>query len=275
MGLRINTNIASINAQRNLESINQRLSDNYRRLSTGLRITSARDDPAGLAMSERLRAQVRSLTQAKRNAADGISLVRTAEGSLDEVSNILVRLRELAVQSANGTVSAKDRETLKQEFTSLVSEVDRIARSTEFNGIKLLDGSATNISLQVGYGISLEADQLNLTLSPSMSSSLGLSTVDIGSAGDNSFAISSLDQAIDNVSSLRGRFGAMENRLESTIRNLGNQVENLTAAESRIRDVDIAREAADLAKNQILQQATVAILAQANQVPQLALRLLG
>ncbi len=274
MGLRINSNIASRVAQRGLSQVTDRLAKNYRRLATGLRITSAADDAAGLAMSERLRAQVRSLQQAGRNAADGISLVRTAEGALDEVGSILLRLRELAVQSGNGTVSARDRATLDEEFQQLVSEIDRIGRSSEFNGIRLLDGSATSVAFQVGFGTGPE-DRLQAGLAPILATSLGLDVLAVTNVGGATSAMTAIDQAINDVSRVRGRFGAMQNRLESSIRYLGLQAEILTAAESRIRDVDIARETADLAKNQILQQAAISVLAQANAQPRLALQLLS
>ncbi len=274
MGLRVNTNIASINAQRNLASVNQRLSRNFQHLSTGLRIATAADDSAGLAISERLRAQIRSLAQAERNANDGVSLVQTGEGALNEVSNILVRLRELAVQASNGTVSDDDKDTLQEEFSALRSEINRIAKSTEFNGIKLLDGSTTTMSFQVGIGTDSGINQISVSLSPALSTSLGLSTVNIGSTGDTSFAITQIDSAINTVSQLRGDFGAVQNRLNSTIANLGSARENLSAAESRIRDVDVAYETAQLTRNSILQQAAISILAQANAGPQSALNLL-
>ena len=275
MGLRVNTNVTSINAQRNLASVTDRLSGNFRRLSTGLRISSAADDAAGLAISERLRSQVRSLEQAKRNANDGISMVQTAEGALNEVSSILTRLRELAVQSANGSVSNQDRNTLNEEFTSLVNEVDRIGRSTEFNGIKLLDGSSSAVSFQVGFGTTATIDTLSVSLAASLSTSLALSSLDIGSGGSTSTAITNIDSAINSVSSLRGSLGAIQNRLGSTINNLAIQTENLSSAESRIRDVDVAYETAQLTRNSILQQASISILSQANAQPQSALRLLS
>jgi flagellin len=275
MGLRVNTNLSSINAQRNLASISDSLAGNFRRLSTGLRINSAADDAAGLAISERLRAQIRSLDQASRNANDGISLVQTAEGSLNEVSSILTRLRELAVQSANGSVSGQDKDTLNEEFTSLVAEVNRIGRSSEFSGINLLDGSASAVTFQVGTGTTAGIDTISVTLSAALSTTLGLSTLDIGSTGDISLAISNIDAAINSVSGLRGSLGAVQNRLDSTISNLGVAGENLSAAESRIRDVDIAYETAQLSRNQILQEASIAVLTQANALPKAALRLLG
>jgi flagellin len=275
MGLRVNTNSASINAQRNLASVSEKLSGNFRRLSTGLRISTAADDAAGLAISERLRSQIRSLDQAKRNANDGISMVQTAEGALNEVSSILTRLRELAIQSSNGSVSNQDKETLDQEFQSLVSEVNRIGASTEFSGIKLLDGSTSSVSFQVGYGTTAGTDTLSVTLSPSLATSLSLNSLDIGSGGATTTAITNIDTAINSVSSLRGTLGAIQNRLGSTINNLAIQIENLSAAESRIRDVDVAYETAQLTRNSILQQASIAVLSQANSQPQSALQLLG
>ena len=275
MGLRVNTNVTSINAQRNLSSVTNRLGDNYRRLSTGLRISTAADDAAGLAISERLRSQVRSLEQAKRNANDGISLVQTAEGALNEVSSILTRLRELAVQASNGSVSNQDKETLDEEFQSLVNEVNRIGRSTEFNGIKLLDGSSSSVSFQVGFGTTSGIDTLAVSLSAALSTSLSLNSLDIGSGGATTTALTNIDAAINTVSSLRGSLGAVQNRLGSTINNLAIQTENLSAAESRIRDVDVAYETAQLTRNNILQQASISVLAQANAQPQSALSLIG
>jgi flagellin len=274
MGLRVNTNIASINAQRNVSQVTTRLARNYQRLSTGLRIATAADDAAGLAISERLRSQVRSLAQASRNANDGISLVQVGEGALNEVSNILVRLRELAIQSANGSSSTADKNTIREEFDSLVDEIDRIAQSTEFNGIKLLDGSASTVTFQVGINTSQGIDSLNVTLTPALTTTLGLASVDVGSGGSTTFAITQIDGAINAVSQLRGRFGSLQNRLQSTIANLGVASESLSAAESRIRDVDVAYETAELTRNNILQQASISILSQANAQPQSALTLL-
>ena len=274
MGLRVNTNIASINAQRNVASVTVRLQENFRRLSTGLRISSAADDAAGLAISERLRAQIRSLSQARRNANDGISMVQTGEGALNEVNNILVRLRELSIQASNGTTSNADRNTINEEFQSLINEINRIALSTEFNGINLLDGSSSTVNFQVGISTRQGIDSLNVTLTPALSTTLGLSSLDVGSGGDSSFAVTQIDSAINSISGLRGRFGALQNRLQSTIANLGVQAESLSAAESRIRDVDVAFETAELTRNSILQQAAISILGQANAQPQAALALL-
>ncbi|MEZ6195673.1 MAG: flagellin [Planctomycetota bacterium] len=272
MALTINTNTYSLNAQRNLSTQSAKLGKSYSRLSTGLRINSAADDAAGLAISERLRATTRSLEQAGRNANDGISLIQTAEGALDESSNILNRLRELSVQASNGTLGTQDKTTLQQEFSNLRSEIDRIANSTSFNGTNLLSGSST-ITLQVGEGTTTGTDTIDVSFTASGASSLGLASLDISSSP--SAAITAIDTAINSVSKLRGDLGAAQSRLESTTRNISNRVENLSAAESRIRDVDVAKETADLTKNSILQQAALSILAQANVQPQAALSLLG
>jgi flagellin len=274
MGLRVNSNIASLNAQRSLSQTTDRLQSNYRRLSTGLRISTAADDAAGLAISERFRAQIRSTNQAVRNAQDGISLTQTGEGALNEVSNILIRMRELSIQAANATVSSADRNTLNEEFGDLINEIDRIARSTTFNGVNLLDGTGSTLSFQVGTGTTNGIDTIQLNTSDTLASTLGLSTLDIGSAGIPSLAIAQVDDAINLVSRVRGQFGAVQNRLTATIANLQIQVENLSAAESRIRDVDVAIETASLTRNSILQQAAIAMLGQANVQPQAALQLL-
>jgi len=273
MALFINSNIPSLNAQRGLSSVTSRLQRNYMHLSTGLRIATAADDAAGLGISERLRAQIASLSQAQRNANDGVSLTQTAEGSLSEVSNILVRMRELATEAANGTVSASDKDTLNSEFSDLISEVDRIAQSADFNNVKLLDGSTASITFQVGSGVAT-TDTISVSLTSSLGSDLGITSLDISSAGSPTGAISAIDSAIDTISSTRGTLGAAQNRLLSTISNLGVSIESLSAANSRIRDVDVAAETADLTRNSILQQAAVAVLSQANLQPQTALQLL-
>ncbi len=274
MGLRVNTNIASLNAQRALARTTERLQSNFRRLSTGLRIATAADDAAGLAISERFRAQVRSTEQAVRNAQDGISLTQTGEGALNEVSSILIRLRELAVQANNATVSGQDRNTLNQEFRDLINEVDRIARSTTFNSVNLLDGSGSTLIFQVGIGTTTGIDTILLTLSNTLSSTLGLNSIDVGATGSPTSAITAIDSAINTVARVRGSFGAVQNRLNATVQNLRIQSENLSAAESRVRDVDVAAETAELTRNSILQQAAIAVLSQANVQPQIALQLL-
>ena len=274
MGLRVNSNIASLNAQRSLSQTTDKLQANFRRLSTGLRISTASDDAAGLAISERFRGQIRSTAQAIRNAQDGISLTQTGEGALNEVSSILIRMRELAIQSSNGTVSGADRTTLNEEFGDLIEEIDRIAKSTTFNGVSLLDGTGSTITFQVGVGTTAGVDTIQLSTSDTLASTLGLSSLDIGSTGFPTVAISTLDLAINSVSRVRGELGAAQNRLTTTIANLQIQSENLSAAESRIRDVDVAVETAALTRNSILQQAAISILSQANTQPQAALQLL-
>jgi flagellin len=274
MGLRINTNVASLAAQRNLAATSNRLERNYLRLSTGRRIATAADDAAGLGISARLSAQVRSLQQASRNAGDGISLVQTAEGSLNEVSSVLTRLRELAVQSANGTLQGSDQDSLQSEFSSLLAQVDQISNSTNFNGVQLLDGSSASLTLQIGPGTTTGTDTFNVSLSSTLSTDLGIDSLDIGSTGDASAAITAIDSAIDLVSSARADLGAVQNTLQGTIAAIENRVENLAAANSRIVDVDLAIETAELTKNTILQQAGLSVLAQANAKASSALVLL-
>jgi flagellin len=274
MGLTVNTNVYSINAQKNLSRVTDRLAGNYRRLSSGLRIASAADDAAGLAISERFRAQIRSLQRAQLNANDGISIVQTAEGALNEVSSMLVRMRELAIQANNGSVSGADKDSLQLEFSSLISEIDRIAQATKFNNVQLLDGTTSTMTLQVGEGITSNVDTITLSLSNLRTATLGIDSSDIGSSGSATTAITAIDTAIDTVTSARGQFGAVMNRLQATINNLGVSIENISAAESRVRDVDIAFETADLTRNSIMQQAALSILAQTNVQPQIALALL-
>lgn len=268
MGLRINTNIASLTAQRNLFGVSARLQRNYARLASGLRIATAADDAAGLGISERMRAKIRSYAAAGRNAQDGISLVQTAEGALNEVSNQLSRLRELATQSANGTLTTTDRDTLDLEFQEIKNELLRISDDTEFNGIKLLDNSN---SVNIVVGTNGGAVSVASTDLASIIASLG----DVSSLGNASDELAAIDTAIDDVSTARGALGATQNRLQSAYSSIQNARENLSAAESRIRDVDIASETADLTRNSILQQAAAAVLGQANSQAQLALSLLN
>jgi len=271
MGLRVNTNIASMTAQRNLGVVSNRLSGNFSRLSSGLRIATASDDAAGLGISERMRAQIRSFAVAGRNAQDGVSLAQTAEGALQEVGNNLTRMRELAVQAANGTLTATDRATLDTEFQELSSEIDRIASQTTFNGLNLLDGSATSLDIQVGVNA---AETVTVSLADATASTLAIGSLDTTSVANANAAIAALDTAIDSISTSRGTLGASQNRMSSAIASIANARENLAAAESRIRDVDVAMESADLTRNSILQQAAVSVLSQANAQPQLALSLL-
>jgi len=273
MGLRINTNVASLTAQRNLSNSTTALNRSLARLSSGLRITRASDDAAGLAISERFRADVRSLQQAQRNGLDGISLLQIAEGALNETSGILVRMRELAIQSANDTLGAGERTVLNNEFTDLVAEIDRIANVTEFNGVSLLDGTAPTVTFQVGIDNTAN-DQIAVAGVDGTAAGVGVAALAIDSLANAQAALGGLDLAIDDVTSLRGGFGTAQNRLESTIRSIAVAVENTQAAESRIRDVDVASETAILTRNQVLQQAGISVLAQANVSTQSALSLL-
>jgi len=276
MALTVNTNIASLNAQRNLTTTQTQLNKSLQRLSSGLRINSAADDAAGLSISEGMRSQIRSMNQAVRNANDGVSLVQTAEGALNEVSNILVRMRELATQSATGTVSSEQRAYIDNEFTQLKNEIDRISSATQFNGTNLLaNASGATVSFQVGAGATAN-DVISVTISASSASSIGVGTASVSGATGASAtaALTAIDSAITSVSNIRGTLGAIQNRLQSTINNLQVSVENLSAAESRIRDVDVASETAAMTRAQILTQAGTSILAQANQTPQSALSLL-
>jgi flagellin len=272
MGLRVNTNVAALTSQRNLSAVTGRLQGNFARLSSGLRIATAADDAAGLGISERMRGQIRSFTVASRNAQDGVSLAQTAEGALQEVSNNLSRMRELAVQASNGTLTTADRATLDTEFQALITEIDRVATQTTFNGVSLLDGTTTSLDVQVGIN---GGETISVSLSDTTATTLAINAEDVTSAANASAALTSIDTAIDSISTARGNLGAAQNRLTSAISSILNTRENLSAAESRIRDVDVAIETADLTRNSILQQAAVSVLAQANTQPQLALSLLG
>ncbi len=274
MGLRINTNVSSLNAQRSLSRATEALNTSFRRLSTGQRVATAADDAAGLAISERLRARVRSTEQAARNAQDGISLVQTAEGAMQESNSMLIRMRELAVQANNGTMSTADRDTLNAEFAALITEIDRVASATNFNTISLLDGTVASLTLQVGADTTAGVDTLNVSMTSATALALGINALNIGATGNASAAIAAIDTAINSVSQGRGNLGAVQNRLQGLISNLQVSVENLSAAESRIRDVDVAAETANLTKNSIIQQAAISVLAQANTQPQSALALL-
>ncbi len=274
MGIRINTNVSSLNTQRHLANTTTSFTKSMEKLSSGLRINRAGDDAAGLAISESLKSDIRAMDQASRNASDGISLIQTAEGSLDEVSNILLRMKELAEQSLNGTLSDTDRGYLNQEYVALQEEITRISDSVDFNGVKLLDGSGGNINIQVGIGTNA-SDRVAIALGTNRDhTTLGVtSTVD--TTGNASTSMSQIDTAIETVAGARGAFGAIQNRLEASIRNINMTSENLSAANSRIRDVDVAQETSRMTSFQILQQAGVSMLAQANQTTGLAMSLLG
>jgi flagellin len=268
MSLRINSNVEAFNAHRQLAMTSDKAAKSMERLSSGYRINRAADDAAGLAISEKLRGQIRGLSQAQRNAQDGVSLVQTAEGSLNEVHSMLQRVRELAVQYQNGTLSTSDQAAITAEAQQLSQEIERIGKTADFNGIKLLNGAGT-ISFQVGAN---DGDIIAVT-----TASLG-TTIGAPAVGNIdvtlSTSIAGIDKAITAVSSLRSSFGAVQNRLEHTLNNLATYQENLTASESRIRDVDMASEMVEFSKNQILQQAGTSMLAQANQAPQAVLSLL-
>jgi len=281
MGLRINTNTASLTAQRNLSNTTEQLQRSMARLSSGLRITRASDDAAGLAISERFRAEVRGLQQAQRNALDGISMLQIAEGALNEVSNNLIRMRELAMQAANGTLGTAEQTILNDEFQDLILEIERVADGTEFNGTKMLNDASTSITFQVGTGNTAGEDQITVSAVDAQTAS-GLSLDTLALSGADAAAgqaaaqgaLTVLDTAINTISTHRAAFGTAQNRLESTVRSIAVMVENTSAAESRIRDVDVALETANLTKNQVLQQAGISVLAQANVSSQSALALL-
>lgn len=273
--LSIVTNPESLTAQKNLSRTSRALSANFGRLSSGLRINSAGDDAAGLAISEKLKAQIRSVGQAERNANDGISLLQTAEGAMGELGGILTRMRELAAQAATGTVGPTERGFLSQEFEQLRDEIDRVATVTEFNGTKLLDGTATSaiLTFQVGIGAT-SSDRLSLGIVTVDSTALGLAAESVSTIATAQSSLGIIDSAITLLSAARADIGAVQNRMQVTIMNLQSARENLSAANSRIRDVDVADETAQLTKNNILMQAGVSVLAQANQAPSLALSLL-
>ncbi len=275
--MRIQHNIAALNSYKNLTNNNSTVGKNLEKLSSGYRINRAGDDAAGLAISEKMRAQITGLETASKNASDGISLIQTAEGAMTEVHSMLNRMVELAQQSANGTYDDDvDRNNLQMEFTALSKEIDRISSGTSFNGTKLLNGdlSSSGLTLQIGE-TSAAFNQIAVTIAKTDSATLGIDTsVGVGDQTKAAAAVSILKTAINTVSSTRGRLGATQNRLEHTINNLSVASENMTAAESRIRDVDMAKEMMSYTKNNILVQASQAMLAQANQVPQGVLQLL-
>jgi len=296
MALSILTNNASLNAQRNLSGTGRALASNFAKLSSGQRINTAGDDAAGLAISERMKSQIRSMSQAERNANDGISLLQTAEGALNENSGILIRMRELSMQSANGTLGDSERSALQTEFVQLRSEINRISEVTEFNGQKLLSGTNESFSFQVGISAeasdTISADMVKMTseeygVDPEDGETpINLKELKIGNgtdedgeeveggATDAQDALATLDKAIAATSSSRAKLGAVQNRLQVTVSNLQSANNNLSAANSRIRDVDVAEESASMTRNNILSQAGMAVLAQANQLPSMALSLL-
>jgi flagellin len=277
MALRINTNTQSIAAQRNLNLNHEAQNKSLEKLASGSRIVRAADDAAGLAISEKLKAHIRSMKQAERNANDGISLVQVAEGGMNEVGNILTRMRELSIQSASDTIGDTERGFIQKEVKGLKEEIDRIALSTEFNGRKLLDGNSEQLDIQVGIKNNPFEDRFvfNAKALTSTLASLGVSEIDNTTKEGSQKNLEMIDSAITRINENRSELGALQNRLQSTINNLGIYRENLSAANSRIRDTDIAEETADLMKNNILTQSTVSVLGQANANSQMALKLLG
>ena len=277
MGFRINTNVASLQAQTSLNKVTRESQESFSKLSSGSRITKSADDAAGLAISEKMKAEIRSAQQANRNANDGISMVQVAEGGLNETSNILTRMRELAIQSASDTVGDTERGLANLEYQQLKSEMGRISEVTEFNGKKLLNGEGDKYEFQVGTKgnefedrIGFEASQLNSGIE-----SLGVSSVEIASKEGAQESLANIDSAIEKVSGQRAVLGSLQNRLISTSNNLQTYAENMSAANSRIRDVDYAEETAKQARNQILSSAGSSVLAQANMSGQAALKLIG
>ncbi len=277
MGLRINTNVASLAAMRTLNNTKNSLDGSLERLSSGSRINRAGDDAAGLAISENLKASIRGYRQAKRNAQDGISLIQVTEGGLNEVSNMIVRLRELAIQAASDTIGDKERSFTDREFQALKSEMQRIADSTSFNGTEVLNGSAGIFEIQVGIHNNPMSDRVvyNAESSNVSLERLGLVGESVSTKIGAQTSLASLDNALYRVNSVRADLGAMQNRLQSTINSLAISDENLSAANSRIRDADLAQEVSEMTKNNILMQAGISVLGQANNQSQMALKLLG
>lgn len=277
MGMRVTTNVAALNAQRNLVGSQRAINDSMSKLASGSRINKAADDAAGLAISESFKAQIRSAAQAQRNANDGISMVQTAEGGLNEIGNIVVRLRELGIQAASDTVGETERGMLNKEVGQLKSEIQRIASVTTWGTTKLLDGSSPQFDFQVGIRNNAEEDRISFKASENVATldALGLAGLDFSSKEGAQEALGKLDAAQTSVSGTRANLGALQNRLTSTVDNLGVAQENMSAANSRIRDTDVAQASSEMTRNNILLQAGTSTLAQANQSNQLALKLIG
>jgi len=276
--LAINTNIGSMNVQRNLIGTGRALNKSIERLSSGMKINSASDDAAGLAVSEGLRAQVRGFDQALENANDAMSILSTTEGAYNSISDILIRMRELAVQSANDSLTVTERAYLDTEFTQLIGEITRVSDVAEYNGIKLLDGTAGdgsgNMVFQVGTRNTLN-DQIGITLSDQDATSLGVAALQVDSLVNAQGSITTIDTALSTLATDRATLGSTVNQLTAVVNNLALTIENLSAANSQIRDTDVAAESAEFTKNQVLMQAGTSMLSQANGIPQLALSLLG
>jgi flagellin len=278
MSLAINTNMMSINAQRNLMGTGRSLNTSIERLSSGLKVNSAADDAAGMAVTVNLRAQIRGFQQAVENANDGIAILQTAEGSYNSISDLLIRMRELAVQSANDSLTNKERAYLNTEFEDLTTELTRISDVAEYNGVQLLNGTAGdgagNMVFQVGTRNTLN-DQIKVNLKDQDATQLGVDTLAIDNLTNSQAAITGIDTALDALATDRATLGSKINELTASVDNLALTVENLSAANSQIRDADISKESAEFSKNQVLMQSGVAMLSQANSVPQMALKLLG
>lgn len=276
MSLYVNTNVSSLNAQRQLMTSSGGLDTAFERLSSGFRINSAADDAAGLQITNRMTSQINGLNQAVRNANDGISVAQTAEGALQETTNMLQRMRELVVQADNGINNEEDHEAIQQELDELIDEIDRVATTTQFSGRDILDGTYEDVSFLVGSQ-GLEDEQVEISIGDMSASELGngVDDITVGIGFDSEAALGDIDSAIENVGQTRSELGATQNRFQSTIANLSNISENVSAARSRIMDTDYAAETAELTRFQITQQASTSILAQANQRPQAALSLLG
>jgi flagellin len=274
MSFSIRSNVASLNAQRNLFNTTTMQSDSFNKLSSGFRITRAGDDAAGLGISNNLQAQIRSFNQANRNAQDAQSLIQTAEANLNQTTELLTRMRELAMQSASSGVGNTERGYIQTENTAVITEITRIANAAEYNGTALLN-SATALTFQVGIRNVAANDQINVTTVDSTAATLGVDALDFSTQAGAQAALATIDTAINTVSSSRATFGAAGNRLASVVQTIQQSSESLSAANSRIRDVDVAEETSKLARSQVMLQAGVSVLAQANQAPQVALKLLG
>lgn len=277
MGMRITTNVASLNAQRSMVTNSREMQKSMSQLSTGSRITKAGDDAAGLAISENLKAQIRSYTQASRNANDGISMIQTAEQGMGEISNIITRVRELGIQAGSDTIGEQERGFIQKEVDALKSEVQRVAQSTTFGSRKLLDGTGGVYDIHIGVGANEATDWISYdaAVSDVTIGNLGIDDLDFSSKEGARSGLSALDSAQKNVNGSRATLGALQNRLSSTVDVIGTMNENMSAANSRIRDTDVAASSSELARNNVLLQGTTATLAQANQLPQLALKLIG
>lgn len=277
MGIRISTNVSAINAQRTMQTSQRQIGKSMEQLSSGSRINKAADDAAGLAISENLKSQIRSLSQAGRNSNDGISMVQTAEGGLNEISNILTRMRELGVQAASDTVGEVERGMLDKEVQQLKAESQRITQTTRFGTTKLLDGSGDKFDFQVGINNDPESDRISFNAGETDAtvSALGIDGFDFSTKEGAQEALAMVDKAQTQVNGYRANLGALQNRLTSTVDNLGVQHENISAANSRIRDTDVAQASAETTRNQVLLQANTSVLSQANQLPNLALKLIG